>query len=153
MISTREQHSEQLATGTDYLRHASTAGGGRATSFATRRRFWAIAPSVNSSCAPYGPHNRSRPSLKMRSRCRRAFRRACDCGATAQTLACRQVLGRHRRRLHGCCAGLCARAPSDSIEVLAGKEGPQSEVLARYSNVTPSWTRPVVYNSLPCGQT
>lgn len=64
---TREQHSEQLATGTDYLRHASTAGGGRATSFATRRRFWAIAPSVNSSCAPYGPHNRSRPSLKMRS--------------------------------------------------------------------------------------
>ena len=34
---------------TDYARHAEAAGGGRATSFARRRRFCAMAASVNSS--------------------------------------------------------------------------------------------------------
>jgi hypothetical protein len=53
---------------TDYAGHGATAGGGRAISFARRRRFCAIAASVNSSCAPHGPRNRSRPSLKMRLR-------------------------------------------------------------------------------------
>src|SRR5512133_2394841 len=38
-----------------YARHGSAAGGGRATSFASRRRFCAIAARVNSSCAPHGP--------------------------------------------------------------------------------------------------
>ena len=51
-----------------YARHGSAAGGGRATSFASRRRFCAIAARVNSSCAPHGPRNRSRPSRKMRLR-------------------------------------------------------------------------------------
>jgi len=51
-----------------YARHGSAAGGGRATSFASRRRVCAIAARVNSSCAPHGPRNRSRPSRKMRLR-------------------------------------------------------------------------------------
>ena len=45
-----------------------SGGGGRATSFARRRRFCAMAPSVNSSCAQRGPRNLRRPSLKMRLR-------------------------------------------------------------------------------------
>ena len=56
------------ASGIDYAGHGSAAGGGRATSFASRRRFCAMAPSVNSSCAPRGPRNLSRPSRKMRLR-------------------------------------------------------------------------------------
>ena len=47
--------------------HAA-AGGGLATSLARRRRFWAMAASVNSNCAPRGPRRRSRPSLRMRLR-------------------------------------------------------------------------------------
>jgi hypothetical protein len=38
------------------------------TSLAGRRRFCAIAASVNSSCASRGPRNRRRPSLRMRLR-------------------------------------------------------------------------------------
>jgi len=57
-----------LTYGTGYARHGSAAGGGRATSFASRRRFCAIAARVNSSCAPHGPRNRRRPSRKMRLR-------------------------------------------------------------------------------------
>ena len=48
--------------------HVATAGGGRGISLARRRRFWAIAASVNSNWAPRGPRNRSRPSRRMRFR-------------------------------------------------------------------------------------
>src|SRR5271163_2252244 len=44
-------------------------GGGRATSFASLRRFCAIAAGVNSNWAPRGPRNRRRPSRKMRFKC------------------------------------------------------------------------------------
>jgi hypothetical protein len=47
--------------------HSAICGGGPATRLASRRRFWAIAASVNSSCAPRGPRRRRRPSLRMRS--------------------------------------------------------------------------------------
>jgi hypothetical protein len=40
-----------------YARHASATGGGRTTSFASLRRFCAIAASVNSNWAPHGPRN------------------------------------------------------------------------------------------------
>ena len=46
--------------------HGAASGGGCATSFASRRRFCAIAASVNSSCAPRGPRRRKRPSRRMR---------------------------------------------------------------------------------------
>jgi len=46
--------------------HTAADGGARAASLASRRRFWAMAASVNSSCAPRGPRNRRRPSLRMR---------------------------------------------------------------------------------------
>ena len=57
-----------LTLGNGYAKHAAVVGGGRATSLASRRRFCAIAASVNSSCAPDGPRNRSRPSFKIRLR-------------------------------------------------------------------------------------
>ena len=60
---------QELTADTDHAGHGSAVGGGRATSFARRRRFCAIAPSVNSSCAPRGPRNLSRPSRRMRLRC------------------------------------------------------------------------------------
>src|SRR5271155_1093321 len=44
-------------------------GGGRATSFASLRRFCAIAASVNSNWAARGPRNRRRPSRRMRFKC------------------------------------------------------------------------------------
>ena len=47
---------------------AEVCGGDLATNFARRRRFWAMAARVNSSCAPRGPRNRRRPSLRMRLR-------------------------------------------------------------------------------------
>lgn len=37
-------------------------------SFASFRRFWAIAASVDSSLTPQGPRSRSRPSPRMRLR-------------------------------------------------------------------------------------
>src|SRR5690242_19957181 len=49
-------------------KQASVTGGGRTTSFASLRRFCAIAASVNSNCAPRGPRRRRRPSRKMRLR-------------------------------------------------------------------------------------
>jgi hypothetical protein len=49
--------------------HAATNGGDRATSLASRRRFCAIAASMNSNCAPRGPRKRRRPSRKMRFKC------------------------------------------------------------------------------------
>ncbi len=37
-------------------------------SFASFRRFWAVAARVNSSWTPHGPRNRSRPSPSIRLR-------------------------------------------------------------------------------------
>src|SRR5689334_544134 len=44
------------------------AGAGVGISFASLRRFWAVAASRNSSRAPVGPRSRSRSSLRMRLR-------------------------------------------------------------------------------------
>ena len=53
-----------------HVMHAAAAGGGRAaTSVASRLRFWAMAASVNSSCAPCGPRRRSRSSRSIRFSC------------------------------------------------------------------------------------
>ena len=49
-----------------YPTHTVAMGGGCAASLASLRRFWAIAASVNSSCAPRGPRSRRRPSFRMR---------------------------------------------------------------------------------------
>jgi hypothetical protein len=40
---------------TSYAKHASVTGGGRMRSFASLRRFCAIAAGVNSNWAPHGP--------------------------------------------------------------------------------------------------
>jgi hypothetical protein len=49
--------------------HAEAMGGGRATTLASLRRFCAIAASVTSNRAPYGPRNRSRLSRRIRFKC------------------------------------------------------------------------------------
>jgi hypothetical protein len=51
-----------------YATHAAPKGGGRATSLANLRRLCAIAPRVNSSCAPCGPRNLRRSSFRIRPR-------------------------------------------------------------------------------------
>ena len=48
--------------------HRAKAGAGRGMSFASFRRFWAVAAKRNSSLAPFGPRRRNRPSLRMRFR-------------------------------------------------------------------------------------
>jgi hypothetical protein len=50
-------------------KRASVTGGGRTTSFASLRRFCAVAARVNSNWAPHGPRKRRRPSRKIRLRC------------------------------------------------------------------------------------
>jgi hypothetical protein len=49
--------------------HTAANGGGRATRLTSLQRFWAMAASVNSSCAPRGPRSLSRLSLKIRFKC------------------------------------------------------------------------------------
>src|SRR2546422_8269326 len=51
-----------------YAAQTAGAGGGRPSNLARRRRFCAMAASVNSSCAPHGPRSRRRPSFRMRLR-------------------------------------------------------------------------------------
>ena len=55
--------TRDLCNDRTHATHAVGAiGGGRATNFASLRRFCAIAASVNSNCAPAGPRRRNRPS-------------------------------------------------------------------------------------------
>src|SRR5262249_13577786 len=51
-----------------YAKHTSATGGGRSTSFASLRRFCAIAANVKSKLAPHGPRKRRRLSRKIRLR-------------------------------------------------------------------------------------
>jgi hypothetical protein len=73
-----------------YAAQAAAIGGGRTISLASRRRFCAMAASVNSSCAPRGPRNRRRPSFRMRFKCANSistrFRSRRDC-SNASVLA------------------------------------------------------------------
>ena len=48
--------------------HVAKTGAGRGMSFASFRRFWAVAANRNSSLAPFGPRRRNRSSLRMRFR-------------------------------------------------------------------------------------
>jgi hypothetical protein len=48
--------------------HVAKMGAGSGMSFASFRRFWAVAANRNSSLAPFGPRRRNRPSLRMRFR-------------------------------------------------------------------------------------
>ena len=48
--------------------HVAKIGAGSGMSFASFRRFWAVAAKRNSSLAPFGPRRRNRPSLRMRFR-------------------------------------------------------------------------------------
>ena len=48
--------------------HVAKMGVRSEMSFASFRRFWAVAANRNSSLAPFGPRRRNRPSLSMRLR-------------------------------------------------------------------------------------
>ena len=48
--------------------HVAKMGVGSGMSFASFRRFWAVAASRNSSLAPFGPRRRNRSSRRMRFR-------------------------------------------------------------------------------------
>ena len=48
--------------------HVAKMGVGSGMSFASFRRFWAVAASRNSSLAPLGPRKRNRSSRRMRFR-------------------------------------------------------------------------------------
>ena len=56
-----------FATRAPDLPQQAISGTGR--SFASFRRFWAVAPRWNSSRAPFGPRNRRRLRPKMRFKC------------------------------------------------------------------------------------
>ncbi len=51
--------------------HEAKIGAGKGMSFASFRRFWAVAANRNSSLAPLGPRRREQCSLRMRFRCPR----------------------------------------------------------------------------------
>ncbi len=80
-----------------YAVQNAAAGGGRTISLASRRRFCAMAASVNSSCAPRGPRNRRRPSFRMRLRWANSistrFRSRHDC-SKASVLASARATSR-----------------------------------------------------------
>jgi hypothetical protein len=72
-------------------------GGGRATSFASLRKFCAMAANVNSNWAPLGPRRRNRLSRRMRFRCANSIstflRSRRDC-ANASVLARARAMSR-----------------------------------------------------------
>jgi hypothetical protein len=88
-----------------YATHNAWAGGGRATSDASRRKFWAMAARTNSSWAPCGPRSRSRPSFRMRFKCANRiliFLRSCrDCSKlsvpASDRAMSRAYVGRNQR--------------------------------------------------------
>ena len=87
--------------------YAERAGGGAVTSLARRLRFWAMAASTNSSCAPRGPRRRSRPSRRMRFRCANLISMRLRSRRDCSKASVRQAIGRHRGRAHGYCEESC----------------------------------------------
>ena len=64
-VSERRLPAKQNGTSSP---HRAKAGSRKGMSFASFRRFWAVAANRNSSFAPLGPRRRNRPSLRMRLR-------------------------------------------------------------------------------------
>jgi hypothetical protein len=126
------------------------AGSGIGISFASFLRFWTVAASINSSCAPFGPRNLRRSSLRMRLRCANSIstflrrRRAMRPCHVRSGMPCRGHL----------CRSIAARTGLvllDSIEASGGRLG--SHTCSRYRNVAPSLIRePVVVSIVPPGQ-
>jgi len=134
-----------------YAMHRARAGGGRATSDASRRRFWAMAARTNSSWAPRGPRSRSRPSFRIRFKCanrisiflrsRRDFSKpSVPASDRATSRACSWMSrGILRDGSFGQHCGLSGHTS-------------QSSLLARYRSVLPSCTVPLVPSCFRPGQ-
>jgi hypothetical protein len=134
-----------------YAMHRASAGGGRATSDASRRRFWAMAARTNASWAPRGPRSRSRPSFRMRFKCANRIsifllsRR--DCSKPS-------VLASERATSRACSWMSRGILRDGSFGLHCGLSGhtSQSSLLARYKSVLPSCTVPLVPSYFPPGQ-
>ena len=113
-----------------YEAHRPTAGGGLGTNLASRRKFCAIAASVNSSCAPQGPRNRRRFSRRMRLRCANSistrFRSWRDCSKASVLTSARATSRASSWMLRG-----ILRSGAFGQHFDFSGQGPQSEVLAR----------------------
>ena len=126
-----------------YAIHRASAGGGRATSDASRRRFWAMAARTNSSWTPRGPRSRSRPSFRMRFKCANRIsiflRSRRDCSKPS-------VLASERATSRACSWMSRGILRDGSFGQHCGLSGhtSQSSLLARYRSVLPSCTVPLV---------
>ena len=131
-------------------RHGSRRGGGLATSLARRRRFWAMAASVNSNWAPRGPRNRSRPSRRMRLRWANSIstrlRSRQDCSKASVPASARATSRASSWMLRG-----ILRAGSFGQHRILNGHTSQSSLLALYSSWSSFTILPVVVSTLPAG--
>jgi hypothetical protein len=69
-VGDRDMRERRLSAGQSRTSppHVATTGAGKGMSFASFRRFWAVAANRNSSFAPLGPRRRNRSSPRMRFR-------------------------------------------------------------------------------------
>ena len=126
-----------------YAIHSAAAGGGRATSDASRRRFWAIAARTNSSWAPRGPRSRSRPSLRIRFKC---ANRISIVLRSRRDVSKPSVPASDRATSRACSWMSRGILRDGSLGQHCGLSGhpSQSSLLARYRSVLPSCTVPLV---------
>ena len=82
----------RIPHGTHATHAVGAIGGGRATNFASLRRFCAIAASVNSNCAPAGPRRRNRPSRLFLSERVQIRVKLCEVEALQRLATCGQRL-------------------------------------------------------------
>src|SRR2546430_4169332 len=131
--------------------HTAANGGGRATRLTSLQRFWAMAASVNSSCAPRGPRSLSRLSLKMRFKCaknistRLRSRRDCSKASVLES-------ARAASRASSLTSRGIMRAGVFGQHFDLRGHAPQSRVLAIYRRICSERMRPVVFKGLPIGQ-
>ena len=133
-----------------YATHAMASGGGLATSLARRRRFWAMAASVNSSCAPRGPRSRRRPNRRMRLRWANSIstrlRSRHDCSKASVLPSARATSRASSWMLRG-----ILRAGSFGQHRILSRHTAQSSFLALYSSCSTFTVLPVVASTLPAG--
>ena len=129
----------------------AASGGARATSLASLQRFWAIAASVNSSCAPQGPRSLSRLSLKMRFKCANSIstrlRSRRDCSNALVPASARAT-----SRASSLISRGIMRAGVFGQHLDLRGHGPQSRVLAIYRNLCSARMRRSSSKACPSGR-
>src|SRR6476469_9545231 len=100
-----------------YAMHMAPAGGGRATSDASRRRFWAIAPEQTHPGRLVDHAAEADPASGCASSVRTASRSSCAHAATARSSRCQRTIGQRLGHAHGYRAGSCVMVPLGSTAV------------------------------------